>query len=165
MPFSLVPKVLYAIDMSALGIDQFMVVVDSFVVVSFHGQSVISAPGIRKHNTGWRNFPANDWHQLGSSTIGNHLGINLSPRFTMPKTAIFPAAPLPLMPLRLPPKYDSSFPTAPSNASDIFYSWYSAINLRILVKNNAAVFRCTPNISPAARAVDPDTNSFNRSPV
>ena len=78
MPFGLVPKILDAIDMTALGINQFMVVVDSFVVVSLHGQSVITTPGIRKHNTGWRNFPANDWHQLGSSTIGNHLGINTS---------------------------------------------------------------------------------------
>ena len=33
MPFGLVPKVLYAIDMPALRIDSFMVVVDSFVFV------------------------------------------------------------------------------------------------------------------------------------
>jgi hypothetical protein len=37
MPLGLVPKVLDAIDMSALGIDQFMVVVDSLVLVSLHG--------------------------------------------------------------------------------------------------------------------------------
>ena len=30
-----------------------------------------------------------------------------------------------------------------------------------LVKNNAAVFRCTPTISPAARAVDPEKKTVS----
>ena len=37
MPFGLVPKVLYAIDLQALGIESFMVMVDCFVLVSLHG--------------------------------------------------------------------------------------------------------------------------------
>ena len=36
-PFCLVPKVLYAIDLQAFGIESFMVMVDCFVLVSLHG--------------------------------------------------------------------------------------------------------------------------------
>ena len=154
-----------AIDMTALGINQLMVVVDSFVVESLHEQSVITTPAIRKHNTGWSNFPANDWHQLGSSTIGNHLCINTSATLQNVENSNFSSSTPDTDAFALTSKVLLIDFNKPSNASDIFCSWYSAINLRILVKNNAAVFRCMPTISPAARAVDPDTNSFNSSPV
>ena len=47
MPLGSVPEVLDAIDVPSLGIDQFLFVVDSFVLVSHNGQGVVSTPGIR----------------------------------------------------------------------------------------------------------------------
>jgi hypothetical protein len=58
MPLGLVPEVLDAIGMPSLGIDQFLFVVDSFVLVSLNGRGVVSTLGIRKDTTGWKNLPA-----------------------------------------------------------------------------------------------------------
>lgn len=132
MPFGLIPKVTHLNYRTALGINHFMVKVIFSCWYTPREQRFISTARIRKHKLAEESF----LRMIGNNSAGTQLAIiwesTLPAHFQLPKTANFSAAPLPLIPLRQPSKYESSISTDPSNASNIFCfcSWYSAINPR-----------------------------------
>ena len=68
-------------------------------------QSLITAPTVGIDDTLDTDTTSNDLLQRCFGRIGNNPGINLPPRFKMPKTMVFPPAPCPRLPLiRLAPK-------------------------------------------------------------
>ena len=68
-------------------------------------QPLITAPTVGINDTPDTDTTSNDLLQRCFGRIGNNPGINLPPRFKMPKTMVFPPAPYPRLPLiRLAPK-------------------------------------------------------------
>jgi hypothetical protein len=87
VPFSLIPKILDAINMVVIGSKK-LAMIDTIMLKLRNIERVISAEAIGVDDAVWLYFLAD----------------NMPPRFEMPKTATLPAAPLPRLPLRVPPK-------------------------------------------------------------
>ena len=77
-------------------------------------QSLITAPTVSIDDTPDTDTTSNDLLQRCFGSIGNNLGINLVPRFKMPKTMVSPPAPRPRLPLKCRIKVSASLIRQPN---------------------------------------------------
>ena len=103
MTLRLIPEILDSIDVISSVCEEFGMV-DPHMMKVAHVESIVGFERVGVNNAVWCYFFLDDRHRVSVFALGTMAVKTFPPRLSKPNTATFPDAPLPRVPLRVPPK-------------------------------------------------------------